>query len=217
MLLFTLFALSACDPFTMTMGGDGAFKGKLTKGLRMPFKERVYVLPGSDSRPPVPEWVVHADQCSDLQDGGPVNGPDCITDVIECGETVVGHTVGGVQRFDSRFYEKHFCTPYTTNHDGGDERIYQLTFPEGDWKAFVYLDTPCADLDMAGIRWSGDTCPTTSHIVPQCEMWPDAYGGGREYMELVSQKASTWLIAVEGKGDAEGAFALHVQCRPGLL
>ncbi len=214
MLMLTLFALSGCD---WTMGGDGAYTGPLKKGLRRAFKERVYLLPGSDSRPPVPEWVVHKEQCDDLENGGGNKGPDCITDVITCGETIVGHTRGGVQRFDSKFYEKAFCTPYTTNHDGGDERVYQLTFPEGDWKAFVYLDTPCADLDMAGIRWSGDTCPTKQHIIPQCEMWPDAYGGGREYMELVSQKESTWLIVVEGKGDDEGAFALHVQCRPGLL
>lgn len=195
---------------------EGSYTGKLKEGLKMPFRTRVSILPGNNSRPPVPEYVVHREQCGDLEEGGPNNGPDCITDTIECGQTVIGHTIGGVQRFDSRFYEKQFCTPYTTNHDGGDERVYQLVMPEGDYKAFVYLDTPCADLDMAGIKWSDDTCPTTKHMVNQCEMWPDAYGRDREYMELVSQHGSTWLIVVEGKGEAEGAFALHVQCRPGL-
>jgi len=207
----------SCDHGMPTVPGDGAYTGKLKQGLRLPFKERVYILPGSDSRPPVPEWAVQEEQCDDLDHGGPNNGPDCITDTISCGDTLIGHTRGGVTRFDSKFYEKHFCTPYTTNHDSGEERVYQLEMPEGDWKAFVYLDTPCADLDMAGIRWSGDTCPTVRHTPTQCEMYPDAYGGGREYMELVSQGNSTWLIVVEGKNDDEGAFALHVQCRPGLL
>jgi hypothetical protein len=214
--LLAALMLTGCG-FDGTIPGSGAYTGKLKKGLKLPFKERVYILPGTDSRPPVPEWAVHKEQCDDLADGGAVNGPDCITDVITCGETVIGHTQGGVQRFDSRFYEKQFCTPYTTNHDGGDERVYQLQFPPGDWTAFVYLDTPCADLDLAGIRWSGDTCPGIQHNVPQCEMWPDAYARDREYIRLASQKESTWLLVVEGKGDDEGAFALHVQCRPGLM
>ena len=61
----------------------------------------------------------------------------------------MGHTIGGVQRFDSRFYEKQFCTPRITNHDGGNERVYTLEMPEGDWTAYVTLDSPCADLDVA--------------------------------------------------------------------
>jgi hypothetical protein len=216
-LLFTL--LTGCIDSSFTMPSkEGAFKGKLSTGLKMPFRERVAILPGSDSRPPVPEYAVHKEQCDDLDHGGPNSGPDCVTDVIECGETIIGHTNGGVHRYDSRFYEKNFCTPYTTNHDGGDERIYQLTMPDGDYSAFVYLDTPCADLDMAGMRWSDlDTCPRADTMISQCEMWPDAYARDREYMRLVSQKGSTWLIVIEGKGDEEGAFALHVQCRPGLM
>jgi hypothetical protein len=216
-LILALLAGCGLDSSLTMPSEKGAFKGKLQQGLKMPFRERVAILPGSDSRPPVPDYVVHREQCDDLTEGGPNHGPDCVTDTIECGETIIGHTKGGVQRFDSRFYEKHFCTPYTTNHDGGDERVYQLELPEGDMTAFVYLDTPCADLDMAGIRWSEDECPRMDNLVNQCEMWPDAYARDREYMRLVSQKGSTWLIVVEGKNDDEGAFALHVQCRPGLM
>jgi hypothetical protein len=82
---------------------EGAFGGKLKNGLKMPFRERVSILPGNNSRPPIPEYLVHREQCGDLQDGGPNAGPDCITDTITCGQSIIGHTVGGVQQFDSRF------------------------------------------------------------------------------------------------------------------
>lgn len=166
------------------------------------------------SGPPAPDPALLEDQCDDLQSGGPTRD-GCITDVITCGTTVTGHTRGGTRAFDTRFYEKKFCTPGTTNHDGGDERIYRLKMPDGEWHAEVYLDTPCADLDLAAMRWSGDGCPTMASRVDQCEMFP-ANGREREHLTLVHQGTATWLLVVEGKGDEEGAFALTVECYPGL-
>ena len=167
MTLFVLLVACGLDTSLTLPSKEGAYTGPLSLGMKLPFRERVSILPGSDHRPPIPDYVLHKEQCGDLTEGGPNRGPDCVTDTISCGETIIGHTVGGVQRFDSKFYEKQFCTPYTTNHDGGDERVYRLRMPDGDFKAFVYLDTPCADLDMAGIRWSSDTCPHIGSNVPQ--------------------------------------------------
>ena len=165
----------------------------------------------------VPEGPVEAltaDMCDQLDHGGPVAGPDCITAEITCGETVVGHTIGGVDRFNSTFYEKAFCTPATT-HDDGFERVYRLTIPPGDWKATVWLDTPCADLDVAAIEYNGKGCPTDDTMINRCDMWPAPWGV-REKLELVSQNGTTWLLAVEGKNFEEGPFALHVECVPSV-
>jgi len=174
------------------------------------------VLPGTNTGPAAPDEAVTADMCDDMEDGGPVNGPYCITADIQCDETVVGHTIGGTKRFDSRFYDHMQCTPMTTDHDGGDERVYRLQMPEGEWTATVWLDTPCADLDVAGmVSPSADSCPTPTSHVPRCDMWP-ARRGKREKLVLVSQKPTTWLLVVEGKDDEEGPFALHVVCEEGF-
>ncbi|MEQ1504920.1 MAG: hypothetical protein ABMB14_21995, partial [Myxococcota bacterium] len=169
--------------------------------------------PASGADAPSP--AILAANCGDVDDGGPVAGPDCVTATIRCGETVVGHTRGGVSRFDSRFYEKTFCTPATTNHDSGDERVYLLELPAGDRTVDLWLDTPCADLDLAAIRVTDPSrCPTNDDPVPQCDMWPND-GTAREHVRITSQVATHWLVVVEGKGDAEGAFGLTVACADG--
>lgn len=174
------------------------------------------VMPAAPVGPDDPSPVINPSNCTDLPDGGPVAGPACITAAVSCGDTVAGHTKGGTSTFDTRFYEAKYCTPATTDHDSGDERVYALTMPAGDHRAIVYLDSPCADLDLAAVRVPGfDVCPTVATDVPQCEMWPKP-GTQREKVELVSQGPSTWLLVVEGKGEAEGAFGLTVRCVDGL-
>ncbi|MEQ1568352.1 MAG: hypothetical protein ABMA64_22135, partial [Myxococcota bacterium] len=156
--------------------------------------------------------------CGDIPDGGPVAGPGCITDTIHCGETVIGHTRGGTERFDTRFYESHFCWPATEDHEGGDERVYRLDVPEGEWRTFVWMDSPCADLDLFAMKWDGDDCPPAGANFSICE-GNLVKGIGPERVELVSQRSTgptTWYVVVEGRGDAEGAFAIHTQCRPGV-
>jgi len=182
---------------------------------KVKLRERRSILPGSISGPPPPEPGIYASQCDQLEDGGPIAGPDCITATIGCNDTIVGHTIGGVRRYDSHFYEKKFCTPATTNHNGGEERIYRLDVPDGDFTAVVTLDSPCGNLDLAAMKWTGDVCPTLDHQVSQCEMWPKPRGA-REQVRLVSQNETSWLLVVEGQGEEEGAFSLSVQCWRGL-
>lgn len=59
-----------------------------------------------------------------LESGGGRAGPDCVTAEIACGQRIVGHTKGGVNLYNTRWYEKNTCWPATRNHDGGDERVY---------------------------------------------------------------------------------------------
>jgi hypothetical protein len=159
--------------------------------------------------------AIAADECSAMADGGPVAGPGCVTAEIKCGDVIKGHTLGGTKSFNTKWYEKNFCTPGLTDHDGGDERVYLLNVPAGDHLAEVTLDTPCADLDLAAFKYKGDDCPVDAFHLPQCDMWPKD-GNQREHVKLVSQKATKWWIVVEGKGEEEGAFALTVECRNSL-
>ncbi|MEN0062948.1 MAG: hypothetical protein AAGA48_12415 [Myxococcota bacterium] len=109
---------------------------------------------------PGPKAAVTSAQCDQLVDGGPVTGPDCLSGILTCDQAMIGHTRGGVELYDSRFYEQKFCTPFTTNHDGGDERVYRLDLPEGEWHYEVWLDSPCADLSLFAFPGgSEDTCP----------------------------------------------------------
>ncbi len=168
--------------------------------------------PAPPVAPGEPQAALTSELCTDLEEGGPVAGPDCITATIACGDTVIGHTIGGTERFDTQFYERHHCTPATSRHDGGDERVYLLEMPPGPMRATVYLDTPCADLDLAAMRViDAATCPTIDTMVKQCDMWPKK-GTRREKVELSSNEGATWLLVIEGKADAEGAFGLTVEC-----
>ncbi len=212
--MLVLLALSACD-FGLTLPSNmPAYNGPVLPGVKFKVRERVHILPGTDSRLPPPEPGVTDDDCESIPDGGATTD-GCVTADIECGETVIGHTKGGVDRYDSRFYQSNFCTPALTDHNGGDERIYRLHMRDGDQTAFVTLDSPCADVDLGGMLWTEDTCPPPNAIVTRCDMWPKE-GHERERLTLVTQHESYWYLVVEGKGENEGVFSLSVQCRPGL-
>lgn len=208
--------LSACCVPLTWPSELGPFKGPFLPGTKSKIRETQWIMPVLMQGPPPPEAAVTSSNCDDIEDGGPVAGPGCVTADVKCGDVIIGHTKGGVQRFDSRFYEKKFCTPRTTNHDGGDERVYRLEMPEGEWRAFVWMDSPCADLDLFALKWTGEDCPTMSHNLPQCEEGTLLSMQDRERVELVHQGEATWFLIVEGQGEAEGPFALHVQCREGL-
>lgn len=183
-------------------------------GAKLQVREKRVIWQGKEPGPPPPAEAITGSQCDEITDGGPVKGPEpCVTDVISCDQTIIGHTKGGVDYFDTRFWEKKFCWPATENHNSGDERVYRLDLPDGKIMATVTLDTPCADLDMMGIRWEGGGCPTIDHQINQCESMRKN-GTRRERINMVSDRESTWFIVVEGVRDEEGAFALTVQCGP---
>ncbi|MEO0600328.1 MAG: hypothetical protein AAF211_02775 [Myxococcota bacterium] len=166
---------------------------------------------------PGPKAAVTSKQCEQLADGGAVSGPDCLSGVLACDQVMVGHTLGGVENYDSRFYEKSFCTPFTTNHDGGDERVYRLDLPDGEWRYEIWLDTPCADLSLFAFPGRDiDSCPQPGSITRKCEASVKS-GAAREKIDIVHQGAAVpWFVVVEGPDDEEGAFALHVTCAPGV-
>lgn len=169
-----------------------------------------------------PEWpigLVEPDMCGEITDGGPVSADGCITDELRCGDNIIGHTVGGIDQYDTAFYEKKFCWPATVKHDEGNERVYKLKMPSGEWRAWVTLYAPCGDLNVAAIRHDADTCPTMEDKIKVCEMSVKKTRIA-DRIELTTQTPSTlepqWYIVVEGREKNDGVFSLHVQCAPGL-
>jgi hypothetical protein len=171
----------------------------------------------SPSDPDAPAEAIDKNNCADVQDGGPVQGPACITQVVKCNSVVYGNTIGGTQNFDSKFYETHRCTPRTTNHDSGDERVYLLDTLEGEHRVKAWLDTPCADLDLTVMTVPERTsCPANGdNILKICDMWPRP-NKEREQVELSTQGKTNIMFVVEGKNEEEGSFALTIQCSDGL-
>lgn len=206
-----LLTLAACQYGFTLPSSDPAPAGTVKAGDKVPLRMRRGILPGAVTGPPPPDAGITSSQCSTITDGGPLED-DCIAGEITCGDVIIGATRGGVDRYNSKFYEKNFCTPRTTNHNSGDERVYRLKINDTNTRALVYLDTPCANLDMAAVKYTSDTCPpgdlTTAQ---QCEenIKP---GTTREMVDLWNQEETSWWIIVEGQDDDEGAFALTVQC-----
>ena len=148
------------------------------------------------------------DQCDTVKDGGPqLDG--CVSAKVKCGDTIIGNTRGGVNRYGTHFYEHNKCTPATTDHDGGDERVYELDLPEPQTRALVYLDKPCGNLDLAAVLDDTDACPTGDGDYLRCE---EELKSGREHVDLFNNNPAKWFLIVEGQKDAEGSFALTIQC-----
>ncbi len=165
--------------------------------------------PGKLSGPAAPDSPISPDDCTRIE-GTPMDA-DGISGTLTCGQTLVAQTRGGTTRFGTRFYEKNYCTPATTNHDGGDERIYRFDMPKGPAKAWLTLDTPCGNLDLSAMKAKEGAIPNGEADLLQCEMNVKD-GHTREKVELNILEATTWWVVVEGAGDEEGVFALHVQC-----
>lgn len=162
-----------------------------------------------------PEGAIVAEDCENLSPSPQVPAGEYLTGRLQCGDVITAHTAGGVRLLDTKFYERNHCTPATTNHDGGDERFYELRVPDGDKTVDVWLETPCANLDLGALRVNGDGPPSADLALEQCEMWPKP-GNKREHVHLVSKTATRWLIVVEGQGDEEGGYTISVQCQDGL-
>jgi hypothetical protein len=141
-----------------------------------------------------------------------VAGPGCVTAPITCGDTIQGTTVGGTRHFDGDRYVHSYCFPTTEDSHRGTERVYAFQL-QTDQRATFVLKSPCADLDLAVLRWEkADRCPGPSESVSECE-GQNRGGGGTA--KVWNNRPARYLVIVDGS-DTQGAnFELSATCVDG--
>ncbi len=140
----------------------------------------------------------------------PIQGPACITASLSCGDEIVGTTVGGTTYFDGDRYIHSYCFPTTEDSHRGPDRVYAFNLPAGN-EATVTLDSPCAELDLAALRWENvSRCPQGNESISECE-GNKRHGGGS--VSFWNDKPARYLIIVDGDGDKGAGFELKVSCR----
>ena len=87
---------------------EPAVEGPVSSGLRFEAKKRESLLAKANHGFNEPAIGLVKSQCDDVTAGGPIDASGCTTATLTCNETLIGHTVGGVDRYDSRFYERGF-------------------------------------------------------------------------------------------------------------
>lgn len=142
-----------------------------------------------------------------LSDAAP-DGPDCVTEVISCGQTIEGRTKGGSSQLEESLYDSWFCGyPYPDNYDG-PERVYLLDV-DVSTLIDVTLESPCSEVDLFAIHWNDDSCPREGVGISECEnSWDD----GDDALQLYTDRAYRFYIVVEPRTNNDTNFRLSVDC-----
>ena len=137
----------------------------------------------------------------------------CSETTIECGDVITARIGSGTSRFDYEFYRNNHCGTLDNAYQGNDA-IYHLEVPAFT-RAVVFLETPCAHLDLAQFRWLDPTqCPTAQHSVPECEI-DQKCETPRVAISTVGSPESH-LLVVDGVEEDDGVYRLSVECMPVL-
>jgi len=115
----------------------------------------------------------------------------------------------GSSRFSDEFYVAKQCGPQRNGYTG-PESVYALSIPPNT-RAAVFLESPCADLDLSSVLWTEtDRCPTVDHRTGGCEM--DQGSGTDKVVIATVARAESHLLIVDGKEAAKGNYRLSVVC-----
>lgn len=151
------------------------------------------------------------DFCSQRLDSSAPAGPECLSEVLGCGDVIEATNDGGFNDYEGDDYTHNFCFPNLSNHDyDAPERVYAL-YVEAGVQASITLSTPCGDLDLAVARWwDAESCPTADDSYSVCE-GDDDDGGASTSVDWDVE--TWWLLMVDGKYDSDVYnFRLSVQC-----
>lgn len=145
---------------------------------------------------------------------------ECGTSFIQDGVPVLGTTVGGVSYFDSTHYEESewYCVTSARGDYDSLERVYMFTHPGEGHTCSVYLESPCADLDLFAVRYNPYTstppeCPAPEQLSIQCE-YSSNQGPGfdEEIPSLFENNQTMWMLIVDAPTPTDAWFRLTVEC-----
>lgn len=142
-------------------------------------------------------------------------GPECVTSVLSCGDTVDATTEGGGEAMDAENWEGWYCSINLDRHPyDGPERVFQVLVPERTFATFS-LETPCVDHDVFAFYWQDtDTCPGADQSLVECEAGDDEDDddAATVWADDSNEGGSWYLVAVDAKDGETGNFRLSVTC-----
>lgn len=132
----------------------------------------------------------------------------CLSGVLHCGDVVMGTTEGGDSVWDDDFYAQKFCFPAGAGHQA-PERVYSMDIPEYTQVTFD-LQTDCVDLDLVAVSWLYEgSCPDVRHAIFECD-GSNQRGWDRVLVQTFQKRS--YIVGVDGKGNAVGPYKLTVKC-----
>ncbi len=158
------------------------------------------------------EWAPVDMECSPMYSSR--KPKKCITRELKCGDEVEGNNRMGRSSFDDDFYRSARCYAITPpGGHSGPEMVYRVRVPAGH-TARAKLTSDCGDLDVFAMRWNDKDleCPKAKHAHRVGECQADTTPRGGTASMSATSKDETYLIAVDGKGAADGNFRLKVEC-----
>jgi len=139
---------------------------------------------------------------------------ECVTKELRCDmDPMMSTTKGAISRYDGDMYIAWQCFPFGDGPYDGPDRVYAFTHP-GDGSVQINLHTPCGELDLFAIQWTGweedDECPTDEHAHRlRCD---DKTEEGDDTITLFENSEMEYLIIVDGPEATEENFTLEAIC-----
>ncbi len=138
----------------------------------------------------------------------------CVTKQLRCDmPPMMSTTKGAPSIYDGEMYIEWQCFPFGDGPYSGPDRVFAFEHPGGG-SAQINLHTPCGELDLFAIQWTGwaddDECPTEDHTARlRCD---DKTDEGDDSITLFEDGPMDYLIIVDGPDGEEENFTLEAVC-----
>jgi hypothetical protein len=148
------------------------------------------------------------------------NLPDleCATTFIQEGTPILGSTYYGLNYFNKDHYagdSEWYCLPFLRGDYFSSERVFLFTHPGNDQYCDVFLESPCADLDLFALRYnpySSGGCPDPNTLNIQCEASADAGPFDESINSLYENSQTMYMLIVDSPNPTDAWFRLNVEC-----
>ncbi|MCB9673625.1 MAG: hypothetical protein H6737_00830 [Alphaproteobacteria bacterium] len=134
---------------------------------------------------------------------------DCVTDLIQCGQTIYGTNVGGSTCFGTNPGEAFFMCSGTSQGDdlSGPERVYKI-IPGATINA---LEVRLQSCEPSKLLWHRSSQSCHSEPLSACDFAREGTPTDQNDALLVGSLGEVHFI-VEGDQNDGGNFILHVEC-----